>query len=88
MPEDAIATAGIVSLLPGLAVYRALYLIMENDPESVPMAVLNFVSAVATGLGLAAGLAIGSFAARRKFGLDPAALRARRRSRGTYVAGA
>ena len=88
VPEDAIATAGIVSLLPGLAVYRALYLIMQNNEAVIPGAVLYFVSAVATGLGLAAGLAIGSFAARRKFGLDPAALRARRRSRGTYVAGA
>ncbi|WP_151526129.1 threonine/serine ThrE exporter family protein [Serinicoccus kebangsaanensis] len=86
VPEAAIATAGIVSLLPGLAVYRALYLIMQNNEATVPAAVIYFVSAVATGLGLAAGLAIGSFAARRRFGLDPAALRARRRSRGTYVA--
>lgn len=86
VPEAAIATAGIVSLLPGLAVYRAIYVIMQNDPATVSEAVIYFVDAIATGLGLAGGLAIGGFLARRKFGLDRAAMRARRRSRGTYVA--
>ena len=88
VPEAAIATAGIVALLPGMAVYRALYVIMQNDPDTVAEAVIYFVDAVATGLGLAGGLAIGGFAARRKLGLDRAAMRARRRSRGTYVADA
>ncbi|GAA4882341.1 threonine/serine ThrE exporter family protein [Serinicoccus chungangensis] len=86
VPEAAVATAGIVSLLPGLAVYRALYVIMQNDPSTVNRAVIFFVEAMATGLGLAGGLAIGGYLARRKLGLDRAALRARRRSRGTYVA--
>ncbi|KUG59390.1 hypothetical protein AVL62_06885 [Serinicoccus chungangensis] len=86
VPEAAVATAGIVSLLPGLAVYRALYVIMQNDASTVANAVIYFVDAVATGLGLAGGLAIGGYLARRKLGLDRAALRARRRSRGTYVA--
>jgi hypothetical protein len=45
-------------------------------------AVIQFVSAVATGLALAGGLSIGGFLARRRFGLDLAAQRARRRSRG------
>lgn len=85
VPEVAVATGSIVSLLPGLAVYRALYLIMQNNPATIPQAVIHFVDAIATGLGLAAGLAIGGFLARRKFGLDRAALRARRRSRGSYV---
>ena len=85
VPEVAVATASIVSLLPGLAVYRALYLIMQNNPATVANAAIHFVSAVATGLGLAAGLAIGGYLARRKFGLDRAAVRARRRSRGSYA---
>ena len=85
VPEVAVATASIVSLLPGLAVYRALYLIMQNNPATVANAAIHFVDAVATGLGLAAGLAIGGYLARRKFGLDRAAVRARRRSRGSYA---
>ncbi|MFK5584537.1 threonine/serine ThrE exporter family protein [Serinicoccus sp. LYQ131] len=83
VPEAAIATASIVSLLPGLSVYRGLYLIMQNTPVTVANAIIHFVAALSTGLGLAAGLAIGGFFARRKFGLDRAAIRARRRSRGT-----
>lgn len=83
VPEAAIATASIVAFLPGLAVYRGLYRIMENNPATVSTAIIHFVGALSTGLGLAAGLAIGGFFARRKFGLDRAALRARRRSRGT-----
>lgn len=86
VPESAVATASIVALLPGLAVYRALYQIMQNTPATVPQATIYFVGAVATGIGLAAGLAIGGFFARRRFGLDRAGLRARRRSRGSYVA--
>lgn len=86
VPESAVATAGIVALLPGLAVYRGLYQIMQNTPATVPMATISFVGAATTGIGLAAGLAIGSFFARRRFGLDVAGQRARRRSRGSHVA--
>lgn len=85
VPESAIATASIVSLLPGLSVYRALYQIMQDTPATVPQAVIHFVGAVATGIGLAAGLAMGGFFARRRFGLDRPGQRARRRSRGRYV---
>lgn len=85
VPESAVATASIVALLPGLAVYRSLYQIMQNTAATVPQAVVYFVGAVATGIALAAGLAIGSFVARRRMGLDLAGQRARRRSRGSHV---
>lgn len=87
VPESAVATASIVALLPGLAVYRALYQIMQNTPATVPQAVVYFVGAVSTGIALAAGLAIGSFFARRRMGLDLAGQRARRRSGGSLVGG-
>ncbi|MGD8148610.1 threonine/serine ThrE exporter family protein [Ornithinimicrobium sp. Y1694] len=82
VPELAVATASIVPLLPGLAVYRAINLILLDNPAVVGIAVLAFVTALSTGLALAAGLSVGGYLARRRFGLDRAALRARRRSRG------
>lgn len=87
VPEMAVATASIVALLPGLAVYRSINLFLADNTAVVGMAILQFGTAVATGLALAAGLSIGGFVARRRFGLDRAAARARRRSRGTHVAG-
>lgn len=87
MPELAVGTAGIVSMLPGLEVYRAIYLILADSAAVVGNAVLHFVTAVSTGMALAAGLSIGGFLARRKLGLDLAAQRARRRARGRYVEG-
>jgi uncharacterized membrane protein YjjP (DUF1212 family) len=85
-PELVISTAAIVALLPGLAVYRAIFLIMTNPEELATAAMVQMITAIAVGLGLAAGLSIGSYAARRRFGLDRAALRARRRSLGSYTA--
>lgn len=87
VPEGAVATASIVCLLPGLAVYRSLYLIMQNSAATVPQAAVHFVGALSTGVALAAGLSIGGYFARRRFGLDRAGVRARRRSRGSYVRG-
>lgn len=84
VPELAITTAGIVSLLPGLAVYRALYWMMEDSSGLVSTALVEGFRAVSIGLGLAAGISIGGFAARHAFGLDRAATRARRRSRGAF----
>ena len=76
------AVTSIVALLPGLAVYRAINLILSDNPAVVGTATIQFVSAVATGLALAGGLSIGGFLARRRFGLDRAAQRARRRAPG------
>lgn len=85
VPELAVGTAAIVPLLPGLAVYRAIYLMQQSTPGVVPNAISHFVAAVSIGLALAAGLSIGGYLARRRIGLDVAAQLARRRSRGRVL---
>ncbi len=87
LPELAVGTAGVVSLLPGLAVYRAIYLMQQGTPAVVGGAVTHFVTAVSTGVALAAGLSIGGYLARRRLGLDRAAQLARRRSESRFVTG-
>lgn len=84
VPELVIATAAIVCLLPGLAVYKAIFLVMLNSSEFLNLAILQMLTALTVGLGLAAGLSMGGYVARRRFGVDRAALRARRRSLGAY----
>lgn len=84
VPELVIGTAAIYCLLPGLAVYTAIFLLMLDSETFLNLAILEMLTALAVGLGLAAGLSIGGYAARRRFGLDRSALRARRRSLGTY----
>ncbi|WP_328821645.1 threonine/serine exporter family protein [Microcella pacifica] len=81
VPEGATTTAAIIGLIPGLAVYSALYVLVDSTTgvmEALPAA----VDAIATGIGLAAGTAIGGFAARRTFGLDRQAMIAGRRTLG------
>lgn len=81
VPEGATTTAAIIGLIPGLAVYSALYVLVDSTTgvmEALPAA----VDAIATGIGLAAGTAIGGFAARRTFGLDRQAMLAGRRTLG------
>lgn len=84
VPELAVTTAAIVSLLPGLAVYRALFLMLDIGESGAvrDLAVLELGTAVGIGLGLAAGLSVGAYAARIRFGLDRSTVRARRRSTG------
>ena len=36
--EAAVATAAIVAFLPGLSVYRSLYLVMQNSAATMPQA--------------------------------------------------
>lgn len=87
VPELAVSTAAIVSLLPGLAVYRAIFLMLD-DGESVQLrdfALAELGRAAGTGLGLAAGLSIGAYVARSWFGLDTSTRRARRRAVGAYA---
>jgi len=86
LAELAVGTAGIAALLPGLAVYRAIYLMQEATASVVPTAIAPLVTAVATGLALAAGLSIGGYVARRRLGLDLPSQLATRRSRGRVVA--
>jgi uncharacterized membrane protein YjjB (DUF3815 family) len=81
VPEGAMTTAGIIGLIPGLAVYSALYGFMDSA-TGVTEALSAAVVAIATGIGLAAGTTIGGFAARRTFGLDRQAILAVRRTRG------
>lgn len=78
VPEIAVSTAGIVSMLPGLAVYRALFWVIQDSAGLVTTALVEFFRALTIGLGLAAGLSIGGFLARRRVGLDRAAVRALR----------
>jgi uncharacterized membrane protein YjjP (DUF1212 family) len=80
VPESAMTMAGIIALIPGLAVYRSLYSFMDSEfaaTEALPAMVV----ALATGIGLAAGTTIGGFVARRTFGLDRSAMLAGRRGR-------
>ena len=80
-PEGAMTMAGIIALIPGLAVYRALYGFMDSE-YAVTKALPAMTVALARGIGLAAGTTIGGFAARRIFGLDSQAVLAGRRTRG------
>ncbi len=79
VPESAMTMAGIIALIPGLAVYRALYAFLDSGTD-VGEALPATVTALATGIGLAAGTTIGGFAARRMFGLDRQAKLAARRT--------
>jgi len=70
VPELAVTTAGIVSMLPGLAVYRALFWFVQDSAGLINTALLSLFQALSTGLGLAAGISMGAYLARRRFGLD------------------
>jgi uncharacterized membrane protein YjjB (DUF3815 family) len=80
VPEGATNMVGIIALLPGLALYRGIYALMDSE-FGVNEALPSMVMALATGLGLAAGTTIGGFVARRTFGFDRAALLALKRAR-------
>lgn len=79
VPEAAMTMAGLIGLIPGLAVYRALYALMGTE-YGVNQALPALVLAFATGLGLAAGSTIGGYIARRIFGEDRASAKASRRT--------
>ncbi|WP_245542947.1 threonine/serine ThrE exporter family protein [Ruania albidiflava] len=79
VPEAAMTMAGLIGLIPGLAVYRALYALMGTE-YGVIQALPALVLAFATGLGLAAGSTIGGYLARRFFGQDRASQKASRRT--------
>ena len=61
--------AGVIGLIPGLWVYRALYAFIDSE-YGINAALPALVVAFAVGIGLAAGSTIGGYAARRAFGLD------------------
>ncbi|WP_216213981.1 threonine/serine exporter family protein [Amycolatopsis aidingensis] len=53
-----VAVSGITPLLPGLATYRGLYMLIENG------AIITLMTAVAIGLALAAGVVLGEYLAQ------------------------
>jgi uncharacterized membrane protein YjjP (DUF1212 family) len=61
----AVTTAAIVPLLPGRAVYRGLFEIVNGDDGSgLYQGLGTLLGAVGVGLGLAAGVSLGTYAAR------------------------
>jgi uncharacterized membrane protein YjjB (DUF3815 family) len=80
-PPLVVSIAGIVPLLPGLALLHGIYAIL-NDQQAVGFA--SVLGAMAIGTALAAGVTLGewsSWKVRRRRLAD------RRRSRGTRLAG-
>ena len=82
VPSLVITTAGIVPLLPGLAVYRGLFQLVEQGPtQALTPGLSTLFGAAATGIGLASGINLGTFAGRRlRSELDEWQRRLRRRS--------
>jgi uncharacterized membrane protein YjjP (DUF1212 family) len=64
----AVTTAAIVPLLPGRAVYRGLFEIVSGDDGSgLYQGLGTLLGAVGVGMGLAAGVSLGTYAARLGF---------------------
>jgi uncharacterized membrane protein YjjP (DUF1212 family) len=59
----AVTTSAIVPLLPGRAVYQGISEIIGADTESLTLGLSTLAGAGFTGLGLAAGVALGTYAA-------------------------
>jgi uncharacterized membrane protein YjjB (DUF3815 family) len=84
VPALALTMAGIVPLLPGLAVYQGLFEIVRGTPGVGPSTgFTTLLGAAGIGMGLAAGVSMGTFLARPlRAGLDRGQRRALRRSAG------
>jgi uncharacterized membrane protein YjjP (DUF1212 family) len=84
VPALALSMAGIVPLLPGLAVYRGLFEIMRSTPGAgLSTGLTTLLGAAGVGMGLAAGVSMGTYLARPlRAGLDRGQRRALRRSVG------
>ena len=84
VPALAVSVAGIVPLLPGLAVYRAMFQLVEPGLGRSDLWLTTLVGAAGIGLGLAAGVSLGTFAARPlRTELDRWQRRALRRAAGS-----
>lgn len=78
VPALIVSICGIVPLLPGLAIYRAMSALVENTGVGME----QLLGAVSIGLALAAGVALGEFiAAPLRAGLDRWDRRVRHRAR-------
>jgi uncharacterized membrane protein YjjP (DUF1212 family) len=84
VPVLAVSTAGIVPLLPGSAVYRGLFQLVELGPtEGFAPGMTTLLGAAGVGMGLAAGVSLGNFVGRPlRSELDRWEQRALRRSTG------
>jgi len=88
VPALALSMAGIVPLLPGLAVYRGLFEIVQSTPgtgltSGLTTGLTTLLGACAVGMGLAAGVSMGTFLARPlQAEFDRGQRRALRRSAG------
>ncbi|WP_374929060.1 threonine/serine exporter ThrE family protein [Kytococcus sedentarius] len=70
VPSLALTTAVIAPFLPGGMVYRGLFLLMDNDPDTYFMGIQQILSAVASGLALAAGVSLGTWIYRAVNGMS------------------
>lgn len=61
VPPLLVAVCGIIALLPGLAIYRGLFLVVVDG--NIQGGLGSLTGALATGLGLAAGVTLGEFLA-------------------------
>jgi len=84
VPALALTTAGIVPLLPGLVVYQGLFEIVRSTPGvGLSTGLTTLLGAAGIGMGLAAGVSMGTFLARPlRTGLGRGEQRALRRSAG------
>jgi uncharacterized membrane protein YjjB (DUF3815 family) len=84
VPALALSMAGIVPMLPGLTVYRGLFEIVESTPGGgLTTGLTTLLGAAGVGMGLAAGVSMGTFLARPLLAeLDRGQRRALRRSAG------
>ncbi len=83
VPSLAVTTAGIVPLLPGLAVYRGLFQLVDPEPMSgLATGLTTLFGAAGVGMGLAIGVSLGTYAGRPlRSRMDRWQQRALRRSR-------
>ena len=84
VPALALSMAGIVPLMPGLAVYSGLFEIVQSAPGAgLTAGLTTLLGAAGIGMGLAAGVSMGTFLARPlSTELDRGHRRALRRSAG------
>ena len=84
VPALALSMAAIVPLMPGLMVYRGLFEIVQRLPgEGLSTGLTTLLGAAGVGMGLAAGVSMGTFLARPLHAeLDRGQRRALRRSAG------
>jgi uncharacterized membrane protein YjjB (DUF3815 family) len=84
VPALGLSTAALVPLLPGLAVYRGLFEIVQRVPGAgLTTGLTTLLGAAGVGMALAAGVSLGTFLARpMRAELDRGQRRALRRAAG------